>query len=190
MGADRSAAHNPFRADRIEALVFRGPSPAALWERLRGGSRRGLLVGPKGHGKTTLLEALEALAAAEGLQVAKVEARPEETWSHRLAKGVGWRAAPGEALFIEGLDMVPSRGLLRWTLGEGVVVATAHRPLAGWPVLHEHHTDRALLGELLGELVGDDAPRWRPAAEALFDEHGGDLRKVWRALYDRWAEGS
>jgi hypothetical protein len=63
------------------------------------------------------------------------------------------------------------------------VIATSHRP-GRLPLLRRHRTSPALLAELVAELdpAGHDA-------EALWRDHGGNLRECLRALYDRRAAG-
>jgi hypothetical protein len=177
------AHENPFRASRIEALAFRLDGGwDALLARLEAASWRGAVVGPRGTGKTTFLEALAPRLAARGFRprfVRLSEERPE---------------APDGAFEVRGgadvvlLDGAEQLGFFagRRAARHPRIVATQHRP-GRLPTLIETKAGGALLDDLLGELLGAEAGAWRDRARSLLRERGGDVREVWRSLYDAWA---
>ena len=65
------ARDNPFAVQRVHAIRYRlaGITWEELLERLAALGFRAALVGPHGHGKTTLLEDLGARLAEEGFRV-------------------------------------------------------------------------------------------------------------------------
>jgi hypothetical protein len=175
-----SAADNPFRAGRIEALRFRhDPSVDDLLRRLQEQHGRGALVGPKGSGKTTLVLELAARLGELGWKTPMV--RLDTAW---LQSGATLsehfdQAASAAGLFSEGrasafradaetgtnavwfLDGAEQLGFLdwRWALSrtrhaDGFVVTT-HLP-GRLSLLHETRTSPELLGELVRELMGWD----------------------------------
>lgn len=205
------AADNPFRAERIEALRFRhGPSVDDLLRRLQEQHGRGALVGPKGHGKTTLLLELAGRLRELGWKTPLV--RLDTEWP-RSGSGLAEhfsRAAIEAGLPSEGkaapfradtemetkvvwfLDGAEQLGFLdwRWALSrtrhaDGFVVTT-HRP-GRLATLHECRTSPELLRELAGELLalpGGPAP---DECLTLWSRHRGNLRECLRELYDQWS---
>lgn len=206
-------ADNPFRSARIEALAFRDPhEPDApdgsdvverVLERWRRLGRRGVLVGPKGHGKTTLLEQLERRLEATGREIRRLRLRVDapsldRAARRRLTEGLDENVV----LSIDGLELL--RPWTFWRLRRawrraGGVLATAHRrsllPFR-LPTLHEHRTTPDLLRSLVRELLatddGPDGAAWRSVErrlEGLFARHRGNLRECLRELYDDFAAG-
>ncbi len=197
------AHENPFRVERIEALRYRLAGAGsggcrnapeawvdALGARLLERGGRGALVGPKGRGKTTLLEALGEALARQGYRV---------VWQRlsRERRGVEWRTVrrhlrhePARvALLVDGAEQLdPVRWWLMRCLARRVAVLliTVHRP-GRLTTLHRHESTPALLQELIRELLAgtnlpppDDIP-------ALHQQHAGNLRECLRSLYDRYA---
>lgn len=145
------------------------------------------VMGPHGHGKSTLVAALVAAARAAGWGATAVCIRsPLDTWRPIAAALVaprgtflacdGWeRAAPGMAAAI-GLVAV-ARGLR--------VVVTVHRR-GSLPILARCETSPRLLRELVARLP-DHAGLITPEdVDGAFLRHGGDLREAFYDLYDRF----
>lgn len=199
----RRPGDNPFRSSRIEALAYRDPdAPDAddfagdLLRRWHDLGRRGVLVGPKGHGKTTLLEQLERRLEsedhAEGQEVRRLRLHvdsptPDAETRRRLSENLH----DGIVISIDGLEL-----LSPWTWWRlrrdwreaGGILATAHRP-GRLPTLHEHRTTPALLRSLVRELLGDeDFERVQGRLDELFERQGGNVRECLRELYDRFAK--
>jgi len=198
-GGGRRARDNPFAAQRIDRLPWRPPAGGPggdecslddLLARFAALGHRAALVGPKGRGKTTLLETLGRRLEAQGLTVRRLvvtpHRRPPRAELHRFL------AAPGrrDLLLLDGYDHLTS-----WTRhhlhraasrAAGLLVA-AHHPRR-LPVLLHCTSTPALLRELIDELLsGREAPVPMPSAEELYRRHAGNLRLALRELYDRWA---
>ena len=69
------------------------------------------------------------------------------------------------------------------------LIATSHRGTL-LPTLLHTSTTPALLSSLIGQLAGDDAPRWIAGNDQLLRRHRGNVREALFELYDRWAAAS
>lgn len=174
------ADRNPFATRNVERLAFRGYGKdvngiLARWE---SAGFRGVIVGPEGTGKTTLLDAIERALAAKEWRIVRVSPQADQL--------------PPKLVFPKGnfpvavlLDCAGLLGrfrlcLWRWK-GRRVAgwIETAHAP-NGLPVIHETLTTEALLAELVEEL----APGTR-VPPGLFQKHRGNIRMALREMYDR-----
>lgn len=176
-----SAATNPYRSARLQALAYR-PAVDLVDRALALG--RSAIVGPMGTGKTTLLGELGAALRARGLRVVEATVRRDE---RGRVEAPSLPVHPGEALLVDGLDLLPSwtRARWWWAARGAVVVVAAHRPL-GLPVLHHTRPCVETLTELVRELAGDAAPS-RTWLEARMRARDGNAREVLLELYDRVA---
>lgn len=206
--APAPARLNPFRAERLEALGYRAPGFAwdPLLDQLAAEPRmfRGALVGPKGHGKTTLLEQAAERLRARGIRARhlRMDRDPADAPSNVL------NPDDGELLLLDGTE---TWSAWRWwsferrARGRCGLLVSRHRPTWGLPVVHRCRTSVALLRELVDELLtGEDCgarrdvgrPGTRPsvisdtALAELFHQHRGNLRACLGALYDAWASGA
>lgn len=186
------AQDNPFRVERLDAIRYRlaGTTWEELLERLEAAGYRAAIVGPQGHGKTTLLEDLASRLTARGLRVRSVslhdgQSRLSPEQSRRLLEGV----TPRDLLFLDGAEQlsVLSWLHLRWrSRRAGGLVITSHRP-GLLPTLYECRTTPELLAGIVRDLLGAEAEGLRPSPEELFSRHGGDVRAALLELYDVYA---
>ena len=186
------ARDNPFAVQRVHAIRYRlaGITWEELLERLAGLDFRAALVGPHGHGKTTLLEDLGARLAEEGFRVRTATLRQGERRLGPVRSSALFRdPGPRDLLLVDGAEQLDP--LSWWTLrlrsraAAGLIV-TSHRP-GLLPTLHECRTTPELLAGIVVELSG--AADGEEAAE-LFARHGGDLRLALRELYDVRSRGA
>jgi hypothetical protein len=190
------ARDNPFAVQRV--LAVRSRLARVTWEelldRLAAFGFRAALVGPHGHGKTTLLEDLAPRLEDRGFRLRSATLRAGD---RRLT------AAQEEALFADlaGRDLLlvdgaEQLGRLSWlrlrrkSRAAGGLVITSHR--AGLlPTLHECRTTPELLAgivrDLLGSELGSEAEGMSPGSEELWLRHRGNVRDALRELYDVWA---
>lgn len=180
---------NPFRSGCVDALGYVPPSGDA-WEaivsRVRAAGFRGALVGPHGHGKSTLMHQLATLDPSADaprhpvIQVMADGSNIDEV-KRALATGDG-------RLFIDGVDLLPWR-LRRVIVQRREVIVTSHRTTR-LPALVNCETTPGLLGELVGRLSPNARAALGDAALAsLHERHLGNVRDVLRELYDRVAAG-
>ena len=184
------ARDNPFAVQRVHAIRYRlaGVTWEGLLERLAALGFRAALVGPHGHGKTTLLEDLGARLSGRGFRVRTVTLHEED----RQLDGARRKAlfhdlSPSDVLLLDGAEQL---GRLSWfevrarTRAAGGLVVTSHHP-GLLPTLHECRTTPGLLAEIVGELAGEGVETGE-----LFSRHGGNVRDALRELYDLWSTGA
>lgn len=183
------ARDNPFAVQRVHAVRYRlaDVSWEGLLERLAALEFRAALVGPHGHGKTTLLEDLGARLAERGFRVRRATLRQGERRLGAVRSAALFRApGPRDLLLVDGAEQLDP--LSWWTLrlrsrGAAGLIVTSHRP-GLLPTLHECRTTPELLAGIVMDLAG--TADGEEIAE-LFVRHGGDLRLALRELYDRSA---
>jgi hypothetical protein len=180
------ARDNPFAVRRVHAVRYRlaGVTWEELLDRLSALDFRAALVGPHGHGKTTLLEDLGARLSERGFRVRTATLHQGERRLGAVRSAALFRDPdPRDLLLVDGAEQLDP--LFWWTLrlrgrGAAGLVVTSHRP-GLLPTLHECRTTPELLAGIVAELEG------RADGEeiaALFGRHRGDLRLALRELYD------
>jgi hypothetical protein len=181
------ARDNPFATDRVLKVRYRpqGWSWEALLARLAALDYRAAIVGPEGHGKTTLLEDLGQRLAARGLRARDLRlTRERPAFSREFLRELWATVGERDVLLLDGAEQM---GRLAWwrfarraRKARGLVI-TSHR--AGLlPTLVECETSAGLLRGIVEDLAPGVAAGGR--AEALFARHGGNVREALRELYD------
>lgn len=184
------ARDNPFAVQRVLAIRYRlsGTTWEELLVRLESLGFRAALVGPHGHGKTTLLEDLGARLAGRGFRVRTVTLHEgDRRLGAAQRKILFHNLASSDVLLLDGAEQL---GRLPWfevrmrTRTAGGLIVTSHCP-GLLSTLHECRTTPGLLAEIVGELAGEGVETGE-----LFERHGGNLRDVLRELYDLWSTGA
>jgi hypothetical protein len=181
------ARDNPLATHRVLAIRYRPLN--MTWEqilnRLRQMNYRGAIVGPKGTGKTTLIEDLSAHLVARGLAPRPLRLSKD----HRIiAPSALANLTRRDIVLLDGAEQLNP---LRWfwfqwkTRTGGGLIITTHRRGRLPPLLHTTTTPR-LLTEIAGELLSDRTPRCERIDE-LFIRHQGNIREALRELYDDFA---
>lgn len=177
---------NPFRSEQIDALSYRPQSDTldTVWQRLVEAKYRGAILGPHGHGKSTLMRQLQQrLDASHGRPVRFVQVMAGGTNVKEVAAHVSEEEG---LLLIDGYDLMP--WTLRWLARQREQVLVTSHERVWLPTLTRCATSPALLSALIHEL----SPAWAEAlgeagVAALYGQHDGNLRDALRALYDRAA---
>ena len=188
------ARDNPFSIDRLDRLTYRfsDDSWETLLPRLQQLDFRASLVGSHGCGKTTLLGELGQRLETAGHRIKRLRLNEHRPGLTRAFTERFWRELQQTDLILfdgwERLSRFSAWNFLRRSRAGGGLIVTTHRsgPL---PTLIECRTSYRLLCELLDDLLGERAVAVREEAGRLFERHGGNLRDVWRALYDQCADG-
>lgn len=184
---DLRPGDNPFAVQRVLEIHYRLPenrSWEALLDRLAALNWRAAIVGPHGHGKTTLLEDLAPRLETRGFRVRTISLREAHPRLDREDRTVLGSLGPQDVLLLDGAEQL---GWIAWmgvrvrARRAGGLVITSHRP-GLLPTLFECETTPELLAEIVGELSGADLD-----VEELHARHGGNVRDALRELYDRWA---
>jgi hypothetical protein len=175
------ARDNPFASDRVERLRYRLPEGLTwdeLLQRLAALRFRAAIVGPHGHGKTTLLEELAPRLTARDFRVRTVTLRQDE----RRADWKRFRnLGRDDVLFLDGAELLGPLAWLRVRLScrrAGGLIVTSHRP-GRLPTLLECKTTPELLASLARELTGEELETGE-----LFARHDGNLRLAFWEMYD------
>jgi hypothetical protein len=183
---------NPFAARRLAALAYRAVDgdPEALLDRFEALGRRGALVAPEGHGKSSLLAELARRLPARGLAPRRLVVARDRPLARGALAGFLAAAGPADVLLVDGAGHLGARDRLRLRRAArraGGLLVTAHRP-GPLPTLAACTTSPALLDDLVRHLLaGRRPPVPLPAAAALYARHAGNLRTALLELYDRCA---
>ena len=190
---DMSARSNPYRVECLHALLYldRSMSVPALQQRFRELDCRAAIVGPHGHGKTTLLlELMQAFQQAGQPVHALVLHSHDQACTHQPARLVvrDWlqQAQDDQILVLDGAEQLGSwtwRTVLRRARTTAGLLITSHR--AGrLPTLHVCRTSPELLSDLIGRLNVTDLQSID--CHQLWKQHRGNVRNCLRSLYDGW----
>lgn len=184
----RPAKDNPFGAQRLAALSFRGETTGSLAARFERLGRRAAIVGPHGSGKSTLLRHLLERLAADGYDLRSVTLQAGERWLSREQRRLLFsRLGPRTVLALDGAEQLSRLAWreLSWRSRRAAgFLVTSHRE-GLLPTLFTCATTPELLAQLAGELTGEEPSQ--DLCSELFARHRGNLHDAFRELYDRWA---
>lgn len=185
------ARDNPFTAQRVLEVRYRlsGITWNHLEERLEALRFRAALVGPHGHGKTTLLEDLGERLASRGFRVRAITLRQGERRLGPVRAAALFRdPGPRDLLLVDGaeqLDRLAWWSLRRRSRSAAGILVTSHQP-GLLPTLHECRTSPDLLAGIMRDLLPGSMGE-PPSPAELFARHQGNLRDALRELYDHYS---
>jgi len=186
------ARDNPFAVERIHQLRFRLPQISwpqllARWSALH---HRGAIVGPEGHGKTTMLLELAQRLTQENWYVRQALLRRSNSNAWReLPTDLFENLGPRDCILLDGaeqLSFLAWRRFSRHARPAGGLIVTTHRPgrLATWFTCE---TSVELLDDLVEQLLGSIDDNVRSVNRHLFEKYAGNLRLALREWYDLYA---
>ncbi|MCA9291510.1 MAG: hypothetical protein KDA25_10300 [Phycisphaerales bacterium] len=185
------ARDNPFATACLRAAPVRfDPAEVdAFHERFRANGYRGAIVGPHGAGKTTFIGHIAPDFERRGWIVRHHHLRIDD---RRIPAPFTADLGPKTLLI---LDSVEQLGPLAWarfrrrSRAAGGLLITLHAP-ARLPTVLTIRPSLARLTALVRDLAGPDVDGFEARLRSLFDEHGGNLHDILRALYDECAASS
>lgn len=162
---------------------------ARLLESLPGPGRIAAIVGPHGHGKTTLLTAVARETAGTGRPVTQVcITGPTDVWQALVAVG---QTRPGGLVCVDGWERMRfgTAAAARWLAGrKGVGILVTTHAAGRLPVFARCASSPALLAAIV-DRVPDHGGRIRAAdIDAAHRLHRGDIREALYELYDRFED--
>lgn len=190
------ARENPFRTEAVlqYRYVFEdGQSLAGLCEQFELLGCRAALSGPKGHGKTTLLEDLRDHLSAAGRPCAWLRIRAanrRESW--HMAGDFLDQTPRSHLLLFDGCEQLAWTSWKRFeraSRGHAGLLITTHRP-GRLRLLRDCQTSERLLACMVRQLAPEAFSELEGRLPELFQQHRGNLRLCLRALYDWWGDRS
>lgn len=184
------ARNNPFRCDRLQALSYEGLNGgmASLLARLQDLNYTGAAIGSKGSGKTTLLCDLKVALKPLGIPVVSVFANDHHPLTAVRQKELLQGLRPDHLVLLDaagGLTSLAYHRLQRKIRNRARgLVMTSHRRILSVPVLIECKTTPELFQSLINHLLPTGQGIAPAKIKGLFDEHRGNLRDCFWALYD------
>lgn len=183
------ANENPFRSSKVEQIRY-ALNPVeltALSDQILA-QACSCLLGPKGTGKTTLMEDLEPYVRARGYQTHWVRLNLESTRT-ATRDVIGQLSSLGQqdiCLFdgAEVLNWWQSRKLRRAAIQQGFkLVATLHQK-RGVSVALNTRADWNLAKRFVEQIAGDHyTSELNNRAKCAFDNNQGNMREVFRSCY-------
>ena len=189
------AAENPFRISNIHGLSFHGEGfdIEGVCEHFVVEGCRGALVGQHGNGKSTLLNEIGVHLEGQGkciYPLLRTLENPRFTMEE-LSK-IFRETKTGDVVLMDGAEQLPTWQwylLNRLLQGNGVgLITTQHKP-GRLPTLYHCDTSKAVMLGLLEQLCPESTVDLKDRACQYYDQHGGNIREVFFALYDDVAAG-
>ncbi|MCA8986980.1 MAG: hypothetical protein KDA78_05035 [Planctomycetaceae bacterium] len=189
-----TARENPFATRHLEAVPFlwHDISFEELWQRVESAAGPAVIVAPHGHGKTTLMEALEKELRQREYSIEWIRLRENRRRIPR-AQSRSWRERAHEKviLFLDGAEQL---NLFRWRRflwqkppGWKLLV-TSHVPGYGKTV-YRCQTSVDLLRSILDHLPLSEQQKENAPLKLIYESHQGNLRDCLFELYDLYAAG-
>ena len=151
----------------------------------------GQIVGPHGTGKSTLLKAISDEMRRQGETVVEAVLRDQQRkLPPELHKRLRELRGKIFVLTIDGYEQLSYLEQFRmlWIKFRyrcGLLI-TAHRPVAGWPILYETSPNFDTLKRVLRHLLKNETLISAEYLDTLYEKYNGNLRLILLDLYDEW----
>jgi energy-coupling factor transporter ATP-binding protein EcfA2 len=183
------AKDNPFRSSRLEKIRYELPSDVleTLVDQALNESCS-CLLGPKGTGKSTLLEDLEPLLQQRGYTTHWIRLTLESPHEdHTAARVQVKQLGKGEVCLVDGAEVLSFVNWHRlcWLARKNqmTLIATLHRK-RGVSILRRTQPDWALMQRFVRQLSGTYyTNQLNDHAQLAFQTSHGNMREVFRACY-------
>lgn len=183
------ASANPFRSSSVEQLRYALSTDeleALVDDALH--ESCSCLLGPKGTGKTTLLEDLEPRIQQRGFKTHWIRLQLESTPADRAEAIAEIRnLSPQHVCLFDGAEVLNFwqwRRVCRTARSNGfTLIATLHRKRSV-TILRRTQTDWPLMEQFVRQLSGEHySDRLSDHAQRAFHSNHGNMREVFRACY-------
>lgn len=183
------ASANPFRSSCVDQLRYALPADTleALVDHALSESCS-CLLGPKGTGKTTLLEDLDPHLQQRGRETHWIRLTLESTQADRAAAIAEIHSlGPQHACLFDGAEVLSFwqwRRACRTARSNGfTLIATLHRKRSV-PILRHTQADWPLMEQFVRQLAGKHySDQLLEHAQQAFQANHGNMREVFRACY-------
>ncbi|MCG6158084.1 hypothetical protein [Rubinisphaera margarita] len=190
----QAARFNPFATEHLVKIryQFETDSLEGLIGQLDAMNRRAALVGPEGHGKTTLQREIAAHYESRGVTVHWIRlTRDRRVLPTGAIPELRRILKADDLLCVDGAEQMnwwTWRKLIRSLPAETGCLITTHQP-GLLPTLRQCETTPELLDRIVAELLRSGFPDWKIPTKDVFARHRGDLRLCLFELYDAYASG-
>jgi len=189
--------NNPFNTSVIESIPFvfldKTNSLNSILKTFEENNFKGAICGPQGSGKTVLMDEIQLRLKANGWVVKKNVFYQEDSFVFKTKKILALckNISKNEAVFIDGAEQLfyPLWMFAKWSISNSAAafLITIHKP-GRMPVIYQTRTCEKLLEKLLLEYPVEPIIDWNSFdLKQLFYKNNGNIREVFRALYDMTA---
>ncbi len=187
------ARKNPFATEHLTKTGYRfsDGSLALLQKQFVALGNRAAIVGPQGHGKTTLQKELAfAMTSAQThwINLREGDRKIPPSILHEVFS----QADANDLICVDGAEQLSWwnwKKFLRQLGKDQQCLITSHRQ-GLLPTLIKCETSVSLLADLVTELTSTPDAAQQKELELIFKKHRGDIRQSIRELYDRCSNGA
>ncbi len=187
------ARKNPFATEHLQKIRYHfcDLSLAQLLERFDQLGHRAAIVGPQGHGKTTLQKELARAMNPGRTHWIKLR-EGDRKIPRSVLDNLFSQADESDLICVDGAEQLSWwnwKKFLRHLGKKQRCLITSHRP-GLLPSLVTCRTSVSLLRDLVTELTSAPGADEVKELERIFQKHRGDIRQSIRELYDRCSNGT